>query len=64
MDTTAAQRLATILLERPVAEYIEVLRAERRSWRAIAEQLAVDTNQQIVVSHETVRAWRTDGDAA
>ena len=57
--STANQRLAEALLQRPLADYV----AEKRSsapkwpWRMIAEQLAADTSGQVQVSHETLRQW-------
>ncbi len=58
-DTTAKQRLAEVLLDRPMSEYI----AEKRTatpkwpWRLIATQLALDTDGQVEVTHETLRQW-------
>lgn len=58
-DSTANQRLAEVLLDRPLVDYI----AERRqvtpklSWRKIARQLAADTDGQVDVTPETLRLW-------
>lgn len=61
-DTTANQRLAGVILDRPLAEYV----AEKRSaipqwpWRLIAKQLATDTEGQVSVSHTALRRWYGD----
>ena len=59
---TPTQRLAEAHLRRPLAEYLSEKRNARPqwSWRLIAEQLAEDTGNEIVVSHETVRQWFTE----
>lgn len=60
---TPTQRLASILLGRPLSGWIEERRNEGRSWRLIARDLFDATNGQIDVTHETLRAW-SDRDAA
>lgn len=61
-DTSAKQRLAEVLLDRSMTEYI----AEKRNstpkwpWRLIAQQLAADTGGQVEVTHETLRQWYGD----
>lgn len=56
---TPMQRLAAIELGRSLADYV----AEKRTavpqwpWKLIAEQLAADTDGQIVLSHESLRQW-------
>lgn len=54
-----SQALAEHLLGRPLAEYVAEKRhgRPRWSWQEIAEQLADDTNQQVVLSRETLRTW-------
>lgn len=65
-DTTAKQRLAEVLLDRSMTEYI----AEKRNstpkwpWRLIAQQLAADTDGKVEVTHETLRQWYGDDLAA
>lgn len=54
---TPTQRLASILLGRPLDGWIAERRAAERSWRLIARDLYEATNGQIDVTHETVRAW-------
>jgi hypothetical protein len=56
-DTTTAQRLASHLLDQPVQEWIVAQRARPLSWRAIASLLEDETDGQVLVSHETIRAW-------
>lgn len=54
---TPTQRLAAAVLGQPVTEWIAIRRADGRSWRELAADLADATNNQIVVTHETVRGW-------
>lgn len=56
-SATPTQRLATLLLERDVREFIEEKRAEGRAWRFIARDLYDATNGQVDVTYETVRSW-------
>lgn len=57
MDGTPTQRLASLLLEQPVADWIADRRDEGRSWRLIARELQLSTNGQIDVTAETLRSW-------
>lgn len=59
---TANQRLAEVLLERPLAEYVAEKRAAvpQWPWRLIAKQLATDTEGQVSVSHTALRRWYGD----
>jgi len=54
---TPKAKLATLMLGRPVGEWITEARGHGLSWRAIAEQLADDTGGEITVTHETLRSW-------
>lgn len=54
---TPTQRLAAAALGQPVTEWIAIRRADGRSWREIAADLADATDGQIVVTHEAVRGW-------
>lgn len=54
---TPKMKLATLMLRRPVGEWITDARNRGLSWRAIAEQLAAETNGEITVTHETLRTW-------
>lgn len=51
------KRLAAAALGQPVTEWIAIRRADGRSWREIAADLADATDGQIVVTHEAVRGW-------
>lgn len=63
-ELTPHQRLAGVLLDRPLADYVAEKRAARPRWpwRLIAEQLATDTDGQVAVSHEALRNWYSDID--
>jgi len=63
-NLTPTQRLAAIELGRPLADYVTEKRTghPRWTWTQIADQLADDTNGEIVVSREALRQWY--GDAA
>ena len=54
---TATQRLADVLLGRPVEDYIAERREAGRPWRFIARDLHEATNGQIDVTYETLRTW-------
>lgn len=54
---TPSQRLATMLLGRPVQLWIADRRAAGASWRTIANDLNTATNGQVTVTHEAVRQW-------
>ena len=58
-NLTPTQRLAAIKLGRPLADYVIEKRTARPSftWSMIAEDLAVDTDGEIVVSREALRQW-------
>jgi hypothetical protein len=63
---TPTQRLATMVLGRPLGEYVAEKRTARPRWpwRLIAEQLAEDTDGQVNVSYEALRSWYGDEAAA
>ncbi|MGE0794823.1 MAG: hypothetical protein AB7H43_15685 [Acidimicrobiia bacterium] len=59
MGSSPAQRLASVLLGRPLEAWV----AERRdpevrmSWELIARQLRKATDGQVDVTGQTIRAW-------
>lgn len=55
--TPPRQRLADLLLGRPVLEFINERRADDVSYRRIATDLRDATDGEIDVSDVTVRAW-------
>lgn len=59
---TPTQRLASIKLGRPLADYVAEKRTARPkwSWEMIADQLGVDTDGEVVVSREALRLWFGD----
>lgn len=63
MDATPTQRLASLLLHRPVSDFIEERRAVGKSWRVIARELHKTTDGQIDVTAETLRGWNTSAAA-
>lgn len=56
---TPTQRLADVILGRPVDEWIAERRnlPNPRSWRLLARDLYDATDGSIDVSHETLRLW-------
>lgn len=60
---TATQRLATLLLNRDVREFIHERRLTEppRPWRFVVRDLVEATDGQIDVTHETLRQWYADG---
>ena len=54
---TSTQRLAALLLEQPLDDYVATKRANGRSWQHIADRLSADTGGEINVSRETLRLW-------
>lgn len=59
---TPTQRLASILLDRDVRDFIAEKRSEGRAWRYVARDLYEATGGQVDVTYETVRTWA--GEAA
>lgn len=59
-------RLATMLLGRPVLDWVREKRAEdpQPSWTAIAEELNHRTNGAVVVTREAIRQWVNPKQAA
>jgi hypothetical protein len=57
MRTSPRQRLADLLLQRPVVDFIAEHRANGASYTAIAEALRDATAGEIDVSDEAVRQW-------
>jgi hypothetical protein len=61
MDTpTTTQRLADVLLDGRLKEYVAERRAANRSWRLIARDLYEHTG--VDVTYETLRRWFPDID--
>ncbi len=54
---TPTQRLATVILKQPVADWIIGQRELGRSWREIADRLDHATKGEVKVSHESIRQW-------
>ena len=65
-ELTPTQRLAEVLISRPLAEYVSEKRNARPRWpwRLIAEQLATDTDGQVNVTYEALRGWYGDLETA
>lgn len=57
LATNGNQGLATILLGQPIHDWIAERREAGASWRAMAADLKRSTNDQIVVTYETLRTW-------
>lgn len=55
MAPTPTYRLADLLLDDGIDEYVASRRREGRSWRRIALDLLEDIN--LDVTHETLRSW-------
>jgi hypothetical protein len=61
MQPSPRQRLADLLLKRPVAEFIAERRANRESYTTIAAAIRDATDGEIDVSDEAVRQWHLRG---
>lgn len=57
---TPLHRLASAILGRPLEEWVRERRADGMSWRVMAHDLYADTDRQVSVSFETLRAWFPD----
>lgn len=62
MEETPTQRLATLLLEQPVTDWIADKRAAGLSWRVIARDLHTSTQGAVDVTAETLRGWTASTD--
>lgn len=51
------QRLASVLLQRDVIEFIRERRHAGESWTSVARSLKEATNSEISVTGEAVRQW-------
>jgi hypothetical protein len=54
---TPNQKLAGMLLGKPVKDYIAERRAAGRSWRLVSRDLYEATNGQIDITGEAARLW-------
>lgn len=61
---TPTQRLASVLLGRPVQDWLSDRREAGRSWRLVARDLYEATNGQIDITHEAARKWANDYERA
>lgn len=52
-----AHRLADVLLDQPLADYVADRRRDGASWRRISLDLRDDTDGQVDITYETLRAW-------
>lgn len=57
MPYPARNKQASLLLGRPVSEFIAERRADGMGWAAIAGALAHATDGEVAVSHTAVKAW-------
>lgn len=57
---TPLGKLATVLLDQPVADWINSERDRGSTWRQIARKLRIDTEGTIDVMEQTVRNWAAD----
>lgn len=60
---SANAKLASILLDRPVEDWIQEQREQGKSWHKIALALHNATGGQIELTGEAIRLW-SKGDAA
>lgn len=59
MEPTTTRKLASLILDEPVADWVAAQRAKGLSWRLIAHQLRDVTDGQVDVTHESIRTWST-----
>lgn len=64
MERTPRQRLADVLLGRPLEEWVAERRAAKQSWRAVARELEEATGGAVAVTEVTLRAWMANATAA
>ena len=57
VNGTPTQRLASLLLQQPVTDWIADRRDAGLSWRRIEQELSTTTGGQIDVTAETLRGW-------
>lgn len=60
---TAKQRLADLILGRPLAEFVAERRASDVSWRRISRELLDSTDGAVDISGESLRSWFCDEEA-
>jgi hypothetical protein len=59
---TAKQRLADLVLGRPLAEFVAERRANEVAWRRIGREVLDATDGTVEISGETLRAWFCDAE--
>lgn len=57
---TPTHRLASMILQRDLGEYVAEKRADGRAWRLISRDLWQDTDGLVDVTYETLRTWFPD----
>lgn len=61
---TPVARVASLLLGRPVLDYIDDRREAGVTWQAIADELADLTNGEVVVTWQAIQGWARRAPAA
>lgn len=61
---TPSQRLATLLLRKPLGDWVAERRDAGTSWQAIADELATVTSGQVSLSREALRLWYAERQAS
>lgn len=56
----STQRLAGVLLQQPLAEWVTQWRGNGEGWESIASRLRHTTSSEVHVSGETLRRWYGD----
>lgn len=54
---TPTQRLATLILRKPLGAWVAERRDNGASWQAIADELDTVTSGQVAVTREALRIW-------
>lgn len=54
---STTHRYADVVLDRPLADYVAERRGNGVSWRRISLDLRDDTDGEIDITYETLRAW-------
>lgn len=62
MTPTATQQLAEVVLGEPLQDWVVARRQRGLSWKSVAAELAVTTNDQVQLNRETLRVWYRDVD--
>lgn len=62
MPVTATQQLAEVHLGEPLRDWVVARRRQGLSWKSVAAELRIATNDRVQLNRETLRVWYRSDD--